>query len=92
MRHKIGVCIQSREIAWANGPFPCGSWNDVGIAQDSIICESDLEGGEMTPADGGHQDSHKFFETPTGKENEEQHMKGKARSHHETVNGRLKPW
>lgn len=44
----------------------------------------------MTLADGGCNDGHEFFETPTGINCEDQRMKAVARARHETVNQRLK--
>jgi hypothetical protein len=92
VRHKLAVCIQSGEIVWINGPFPCGSWPDIRIARDAPVHELDLHGGEMLLADGGHNDGHETFETPTGEHNADQRMKGLARARHETINGRLKAW
>ena len=33
VRYEIGVCIQTGDIVWTNGPFPCGRWQDLKIFQ-----------------------------------------------------------
>jgi hypothetical protein len=75
---EVGVCIQSGEIVWVNGPFPCGAWPDLKMARDTIPHKIDIEGGEMLLADGGHNNGYQFFETPTGQNNDDQRMKGLA--------------
>jgi hypothetical protein len=94
--HEVAVCIQSGEIVWINGPFPCGAWPDIRIARDALVYELDIQGGEMMLADGGHDDGYEIFETPTGERNADQTMKALARAwawaRHETVNGKLKSW
>lgn len=86
----MGCCIQTGEIAWLNGPYPCGEWSDLRIARDSLIYE--LEEDEKALADGGYNDNGIFFETPTGLNNFDQRMKAKARARHECVNRRFKQW
>ena len=31
LRYELGVCIQTGDIVWINGPFCPGNWNDVEI-------------------------------------------------------------
>ena len=89
LRYKVGICIQTGEIVWVNGPYPCGSWPDLRIARDKIIYLVDQD--EKILADGGYQDGEDgFFETPTGHNNPDQVMKQLARARHETVNRRFK--
>ena len=90
VRYEVGICIQTGEIVWINGPYPCGEWSDLRIARDSLIYE--LGPHEKALADGGHNDHNVFFETPTGHNNADQIMKGKARARHECVNRRFKQW
>ena len=90
LRYEVGVCIQTSEIVWSNGPFPCGSWPDLRIARNEIIFLIDPE--EKILADGGYADGGQFFETPTGINNADQRMKQLARARHETINRRLKQW
>lgn len=91
LRYEVGVCIQTGEIVWVNGPFPCGHWPDLRIARDQIIYLVDPE--EKMLADGGYRDGEDgFFETPTGHNNADQTMKQLARARHETVNRRFKTW
>lgn len=58
LRCEVGVCVQTGLIVWVNGPHPCGSCPDLRIARELIIHEIDIPGGEMTLADGGHNDGH----------------------------------
>ena len=74
----MGVCIQTGEIVWVNGGYPCGSWSDLRIARDAIIYEA--EDDERILADGGCNDGCEFFETPTGERNADQRMKAEARA------------
>ena len=90
LRYEVGVCIQTSEIVWTNGPYPCGSWPDIRIARNEIIFN--LDHGEKILADGGYADNGEFFETPTGLNNPDQRMKALARARHETVNRRFKQW
>lgn len=82
----MATCIQTGIIVWSNGPFPCGSHPDLRTARASIVCQLDTTSGEMTLADGGHNDNCEFFETATGANDADQRMKSVARAHHETVN------
>jgi len=90
VRYEVGICIQTGQIVWVNGPYPCGEWSDLRIARDRILYE--LRENEWIVADGGYNDAGIFFKTPTGLNNEDQRMKGKARARHECVNRRFKQW
>ena len=89
VRYEIAICLQTGEIVWINGPFPCGSYPDRKIARDEGL-EDALNVGEMYVADGGYRDGFTRAETPTGLRNEDQWMKGIARARHETLNARFK--
>ena len=90
LRYEVGVCIQTGEIVWVNGPFPCGHWPDLRIARNDLIFMVDQ--GERILADGGYRDGNQYFETPNGLHNPDQRMKAAARARHETINRRLKQW
>jgi hypothetical protein len=87
LRYEVGVALQTGDIVWLNGPFPCGSHSDRKIARDEGLIAS-LSPGEYFVADGGYKGD--FAETPTGYNNDDQRMKSLARARHETVNGRFK--
>lgn len=91
LRYELGVCIQTGEIVWVNGPFPCGDYPDLRIAREGLIyalAASPVK--EMAVADGGYNDGYEFFDTPTGINDNEQYMRSIARARHETINNRLK--
>ena len=91
LRYEVGICIQTGEIVWINGPFACGSWPDLRIARTDLIYMTDPE--EKILADGGYADGDEFFEVPhKGEVSEDQRMKARARARHETVNRRFKVW
>lgn len=90
MRYEVGLNIQTAEIVWTNGPFPCGAWPDLRIARNEVIFH--IGENERILADGGYNDGGEFFETPTGINNDDQRMKQLARARHETINRRLKQW
>lgn len=90
VRYEVGICIQTSEIVWFNGPYPCGAWPDLRIARNEVIFL--LDENEKILADGGYADDGQFFDTPTGQNNADQRMKQLARSRHETINRRFKQW
>ena len=73
LRYEVGVCIQTSEIVWVNGPYPCGHWPDLRIARNDLIYM--VEDGEKILADGGYRDGYEFFETPNGLHDADQRMK-----------------
>ena len=94
LRYEVGICIQTGEIVWVNGPFPCGDYPDLRIAREGLIYALAATPGikEMALADGGYNDGYEFFETPTGANDADQYMKSVARARHETINKRLKDY
>lgn len=92
LRYEVGICIQTGEIVWVNGPFSCGSWPDLRIARNDIIYM--LDQGEMILADGGYADDNQFFVIPDNgaRGTVVERMKSKARARHETINRRFKQW
>ena len=89
VRYEVATCIQTGWIVWINGPFPCGRFPDQVIACRAV--NHVLDEGEKYLSDGVYNNGCKpHCETPTGHNNFDQRMKQKARSIHETVNGRFK--
>jgi DDE superfamily endonuclease len=94
VKYEVAVCIQTGWIVHTNGPYPCGQWHDLTVARDDLcykLADSEFD-NEMACADGGYHDGYEFFETPTGHNNADQHMKAQARARHETINRRFKQW
>jgi len=89
LRYEIAICLQTGDIVWCNGPFPCGSFSDRKIARDEGM-EYLMVPGEMYVADGGYRDGFIRAETPNGLNDADQWMKALARARQETVNQRFK--
>ena len=89
VKYEIGLCIQTGEIVWVNGPFPCGRYPDhVMVAQPGGL-EDCLAAGEFYLCDGVYRNRPRSV-TPTGHHTPRDRMKAMARARHETVNGRFK--
>lgn len=62
LRYEVGVCIQTGDIVWINGPFPCGKRSDLGIARQGVI--GALKEGERVEADAGYEGEAYRINTP----------------------------
>ena len=51
LRYEVAVNIKTGDIVWINGPFPCGSWNDIKIFRCNLKLL--IPPGEMVEADKG---------------------------------------
>ena len=91
VRYELAICLQTGDLVWCNGPYPCGSYPDRKIARDEGLDDS-LDPGEMYVADGGYRDGFVRAETPNGLNDEDQWMKSIARARHETLNSRFKQY
>jgi DDE superfamily endonuclease len=87
VRYEVGVCLQTGDIVWTNGPFQCGSYPDGKIATEMGL-DAALDRGERYVCDGGYYGPR--ADKPNGLNNADQYMKQVARSRHETVNARFK--
>eukprot|EP00804_Cyclotella_cryptica_P014725 CCRYP_019938-RA/>CCRYP_019938-RA protein AED:0.15 eAED:0.15 QI:0/0/0/1/0/0/2/0/180 len=84
LKYEVGVCIQSGNIVWVNGPFRGGE-NDLNIACQAVI--SALEDRGMVEADGGYAGKEFYIKIPKDAKTEEhRHIKAVTRSRHETAN------
>ena len=54
LRYEVAVCIQTGDIVWINGPFPCGRYPDLNIF--CLGLKHMLLEWEMVEADGGYRD------------------------------------
>jgi len=52
LRYELGICIQTGDCVWINGPYRCGKNPDITIFRDSLL--SHLEEGERVEADDGY--------------------------------------
>eukprot|EP00804_Cyclotella_cryptica_P007920 CCRYP_019665-RA/>CCRYP_019665-RA protein AED:0.08 eAED:0.08 QI:0/-1/0/1/-1/0/1/0/146 len=88
LKYEVGVCIQSGNIVWVNGPFRRGE-SDTTIARQAVI--NALDDGEMFEADGGYGGEDFYIKIPKDATTDEQRrIKTITRSRHETANSRLK--
>lgn len=90
VRYEVAASIQTGDIVWLNGPFPCGKMNDIAIFKSKLLKK--LNPGEMVEADGiyrgveGVRSKGDYFSKSDKK------AKGRARARHETENSRFKFW
>jgi hypothetical protein len=90
LRYEVAISIQTGDIVWVHGPFPCGEWPDLRIAREALVYA--LDAGEMYVADGRYHDGNNWSDTPNGLNTLEQHQKSLVRARHETANARFKMW
>jgi hypothetical protein len=88
LRYEVGVCIQTGDIVWVNGPFKCGRWNDLSIFRNDLKLL--LLPREQVEADGGYRGDTKTRTPAMANTWAEYKKKKAARARHETINGRLK--
>jgi len=91
LRYEVCVCIQTGDIVWINGPFPCGRWPDIRIFTRDLIHM--LLPGEKVEADQGYRGYPDQVRTPgIAVSLADQRAKGNARGRHKHVNKRFKQW
>jgi hypothetical protein len=91
VRYEVGVCIQTGDICWINGPYPCGAWPDIKIFREHLIHR--LPPGEKVEADDGYRGEPEKIRTPgIAVSQADLRAKKRARHRHETVNSRFKNW
>jgi hypothetical protein len=90
LRYEIGVCIQTGDIVWVNGPFKCGPWPDLSIFR--INLKNLLLPREQVEADNGYRGDPSCRTPAMARSWAEYEKKKAARGRHETLNGRLKKW
>jgi hypothetical protein len=87
-RYEMGVCIQTGDIVWVNGPFKCGDWPDINIFRRDL--KGRLAPGEKVEADAGYRGDDSI-RTPNDVANMvDRRAKSVARARHETINHRFK--
>ena len=90
LRYEVALCIQTGDICWTNGPFPCGAWPDISIFRKDL--KGKLKRGEKVEADFGYRGEKSCIRTPADHGNNERRMKMKSRvrARQEHVNKRFK--
>jgi hypothetical protein len=87
IRYEVGTCIQTAEIVWFRGPFPC-NFSDRDIF-DTFLSEK-LIPGEGVEADSGYSGRPQIFVPGVAQTSVERKQKSQVCGRHENVNGRLK--
>ena len=90
VRYEVGMCIRTGWIVWVNGPFPCGSWPDLKIAQEWLFKK--LEDGEKVIADGGYPTGGMHTILPRHLDDDQRRVHSVIQARHKIVNRRLKQW
>jgi hypothetical protein len=90
--YEVAISIQSGDIVWIHGPFPCGKFPDLTIFQMGLK-QMLQPTGERTKADGGYIGEPLTIELPdescfSGPAQKQ--LKKKVQRSHETVNARFK--
>ena len=91
MRYEIALCIQTGDIVWTNGPFPCGLYPDILIFLQDLAPL--LNEGERVEADLGYTGWPNFVDTSRDNTFGNAHQtqaKAFVCARHEHVNSRLK--
>lgn len=89
VRYETALNIQTGDIVWTKGPFPCAKWPDAKIFQYSL--QHKLAEDEMVEADGTYRGMPYHVRMPhewvTGADCIAKHQ---ALARHETIHRRLK--
>lgn len=89
VRYEVAVCLQTGDIVWIHGPFPCGKWPDNKIFQ--LRLQGMLDEYEMVEADRNYRGMPYHCRTPYDYLNaSDKRAKKNARARQETINRRLK--
>ena len=87
LRYEVGVTLDTGDIVWVHGPYPCGSFPDILIFRNGM--KKVLDDGEKVLGDKGYRDQRCINPaTPTTLISEYLHEM--LANRHETVNKRLK--
>ena len=90
LRYEIAVNIQTGDIVWLNGPFPCGEFNDIKFFKKNL--QKMLLPGEKVEADGIYRNVDGVRSKGDFVLISDKRAKGRVRGRHETENGRFKFW
>ena len=89
VRCEVAVCLQTGDIVWTNGPFPCGKWPDKKTFEHKLI--NKLDNNEMTETDGTHSGMPCECMVPGDWLNEADRVaKADARAQQETITRQFK--
>ena len=90
LAYEIGIATRTSDVIWLNGPFPAGQ-HDITIFRKKL--KEMIPKGKKVIGDNGYRGEKKIIATPNshdppalGK------FKSRARSRHETFNGKIKAY
>jgi hypothetical protein len=92
VRYEVVVAIATGWIVRINGPFACGGFLDLRVANLPGGLIDDLDDDEMFVADRGYAAGCLFSVTPNGLNNAQQRLQKDIRARHENVNAKFKEW
>lgn len=90
IRYELATCINTGDIVWFHGPFPCGSFPDIKIFR--LALKRFLLASERVWGDRGYQGDLKVITPYHPFSKAHQKEMGIARARHETINGRFSDW
>lgn len=90
LRYEVAVAINTGDIAWIHGPFPCGRYPDSKIFK--IGRKNRLHSTERVWGDKGYRGDIKCISPFDAISDAHRKEMGVARGRHETINGRLADW
>ena len=93
LQYEICLCILTGDIVWINGPYECGTWNDIKIFRNALMTE--LVPNERVEADDGYVGEHpQHIKCPAGFGNleETEFMQQRVCNRQESINKRFKDW
>src|SRR5687768_8150055 len=90
LRYGIALAVHTGDIAWFNGPYPCGSF--PGITIYCLHLKQQLGPGECVIANRGNKEEETVHNPDANKPRQYKRYMYKAQAQHETVNWRRKCW
>lgn len=87
VRYEIGISINTADIVWLSGPYPCGSYPDISIFNQGMV--KGLFQNERVVADNGYKSKRCLRSSQLRTHRDIQKHK-RIRARHESMNGRLK--
>ena len=92
LRYELGVDILVGNLVWIQGTYPAGKYTEI-VIFNKVLCNF-LESDERVEADEGYRGYPDKIKCPGNDVNpaENRGIQGRARTRHETLNGRLKNW
>ena len=91
LRYELCTCIKTGDIVWVNGPYPCGTHNDIMIFRDSLM--SHLSENERVEADDryiGECPGHIKCPAHLTNNPRSRYMQQRVRNRQETLNSCIK--